>query len=301
MLSLFHGYKYTMKYLILMASLCCASAFAQSVNTDVLVSDDSDNQKATTATVNVVQQTRDNVTSVITYINTSISDPTDSAHADTLKIATTVDLDKVKVSAGLGVYQAANTKLLPELRIETRLSKTVTVGLYGDISGVDSINGINKNITKTSAGAYAEYNADTYGVYGKYSYERYSDDNIRKYLDFKSYLTMFPEQGVSAYIRIKHHTNTISYTGDYFSPDRYTRSLVGLSIRRTITPDTVFTGHIDSGYQWVDGERFPSWSAKIGIENKITSALTWRAVYGVDQFQPDYKYRYLMLYLNYYF
>jgi hypothetical protein len=185
-------------------------------------------------------------------------------------------------------HLAGRDYLTGDLVVETyRGAWTLAAGLERTL--VDSERGIALGLAATTAYVMADWSADTHGAALVLARTAYSDTNDRNRLRTRLWQSVC-DCGVYVQVAGETYSNSQPYTGNYFSPERYTRALGGIGVRRRVAAGT-FSARAEYGVQRVDGEQHPSHTLTARFESaRSTEGWQWSAEFIHDRKQPGYNY-----------
>lgn len=213
-------------------------------------------------------------------------------------------LDNLTLNGGVGVWDAAGkTTTLGNLDVYWKGVANTVLSAGIDRSGVASIYNEGNAITfgqhvyRDRAYIAGDYSNLNWGAVGQLNHDRYSDNNSRVSVDAKVWIAV--TDGFSVYVRRRYWHNSNPYTGNYFSPERLDRTLVGVQGRRRVAANTVVSGYVEGGRQEVDKESKSAYNWKLQLDHSVTDRFDVTVAVGEDTtLGGDYKYRYGAVYAN---
>ena len=206
------------------------------------------------------------------------------------------------VNGGVGVWDAASkTTTLGNLDLFWKGITNTVVSAGLDRSGVASIYNesgavtFGRHIYRDRAYVAADYSNLNWGMGGQLNHDRYNDNNTRISVDAKVWVSVV--DGVSVYVKRRYWDNSNPYTGNYFSPERLDRTLVGVQARTRVAANTVLAGYVDTGRQRVDSESKNAYNWKLQLDHSVTEQVDVTVAIGEDTtLSGNYKYRYGAVY-----
>ena len=154
------------------------------------------------------------------------------------------------------------------LQISGQAAQTVNYEVRAEKNYVDSVNSLSRHVTYDAMTFAADYEItprlNVAGVLGSLSF---SDRNRRALLKAKASYVLSEELGIRTYLKLSRHSNTLPYTGNYFSPDKFHDYQVGLGFRRRLSAlRGVLSGYVERGSQSADGVSTPVHGEQLRLE-----------------------------------
>lgn len=154
------------------------------------------------------------------------------------------------------------------VQISGQPAQAVNYEIRAEKSIVESVNSLNNQVTYSAQTLALDYQItprlNVAGVLGRLNF---SDQNKRALLKAKASYVLSEEYGIRTYLKTVRHTNSLPYTGNYFSPDNFRDYLVGIGFRRHLAVlRGVLSGYAETGSQAADGVNTPVHGAQIRLE-----------------------------------
>jgi len=172
---------------------------------------------------------------------------------------------------------------------------STSVGVVGDV--VDSIAGLNTNITYTGVVAGVDWSKPWGGVVGSTRYTQYTNSNDQIGWTAKAYVDVVG--GLNVYARTKQYHNTNPNNGGFYSPDLYQLYMVGAGFRQRIDGYRV-TGCVEVGTRTADREQADATGWRIVVDKKLDQHWNITGTIGRDV-DGSYYYQYANVNIAYLF
>ncbi|MCR4302749.1 MAG: hypothetical protein NUV63_00790 [Gallionella sp.] len=191
-------------------------------------------------------------------------------------------------SANTGAMQISG-QAMQAMNYEIRAEKNI----------VDSVMGLTNRVTYSAQTVAVDYpftpRINVAGVLGRQSF---SDQNMRTLIKGKASYVLSEDYGLRTYLKLTRHTNSLPYTGNYFSPDDFQDYHLGFGFRRRLAMlYGVLSAYAEAGSQAVDGADSPVHGAQIRLEAFLGRPWYYDLAAGVQTSAgtgggSDYEYRY---------
>jgi len=154
------------------------------------------------------------------------------------------------------------------LQISGQATQSIDYEVRAEKNYVDSVNSLSNRITYDAMTFAADYEItprlNVAGVLGSLSF---SDRNRRTLLKARASYVLSEELGIRTYLKLVRHTNTLPYTGNYFSPDNFHDRQLGLGFRQRLSVlRGVLSGYAERGSQSADGVLTPIHGEQLRLE-----------------------------------
>lgn len=249
---------------IILSLVCNLSYAQQKVGADYFYSDDNEDITMQKSSVYAFA----NTTFGIGYADVQYTSP--GYNADGKNIFAKVNYNKstYNIVGDIGIGKAENsTFFVGDLTYTYNVNNNLSLftGVSGDM--VDSTVAIQQGVTQYTVTAGIDAYTDKYGMLVSGRQSSFSNDNTQQGWVGKLYYT--PVEWALIYTSTKRYTNSKPFNGDFYSPDKYERNNIGLTLRNgykwgsisgTIERNTVGDGNALSvrlsaprkeKYQWV--------------------------------------------------
>lgn len=288
---------------ILFIILISVNTYAQQITLQMNGSNDSDGLNILKTSLYLTHNPSINYISAISIAHTDIRIFDDNIKYNGTREAIMINLlsnnTKLDIDVG-GVFLNNNTYLTGDITLTHNFNDYYILTLSTINDFVDNDISIRNRIYHTTYLANLDYEKNRWFASGTIGTSFYSNDNRRDFIRLKLGYILFPEIGLSSYIRTYNYQNSEPNQIYYFDPDKYNRYLIGVQFRKIIY-DTILTAHIDGGTQIVDNKNNFSYSFHIGAKRFITDNLAIDGRIESHQFEPDYRYSSFNIRLIYYF
>lgn len=268
---------------IILSLVCSICQAQQKVGAEYFHSDDNDDITMQKSSVYAFV----NSMFGIGYSDIQYDAPGYSADGRNMLLKVNYEKSTYNVMGDVGVGKAENkTFFVGDLTYTYNVNNNLSLytGLSGDM--VDSAAAIQKGITQYMVFAGIDAHTDKYGLILSGRQSSFSNDNTQEGWVGKLYYTPF--EWALLYTSTKRYTNSKPFNGDFYSPDKYERNNIGLTLR--------------NGYEWGsisgtierntvgDGNAF---SVRLSAPRR--AKYQWAVSYSEDTSEyTDFKYRVIM-------
>ena len=185
------------------------------------------------------------------------------------------------------------------LQITGQAMQAVNYEIRSEKNIVDSVMSLTNRVTCSAQTVAVDYpftpRMNVAGVLGRL---KFSDQNMRTLIKVKASYVLSEDYGIRTYLKLTRHTNSLPYTGNYFSPDDFQDYHLGFGFRRRLSMlYGVLSAYAEAGLQAVDGADTPVHGAQIRLEAFLERPWYYDFAIGVQTSAgtgggSNYEYRY---------
>jgi len=162
----------------------------------------------------------------------------------------------------------ANVRTIGSVQVSGQPTRAVNYEVRDERNIVESFNGLNNRVTYSSRTFAIDYQftplINIAGVLGQLNF---SDQNKRMLWKAKATYVLSEEKGIRTYFKSTRYSNSVPYTGNYFSPASFQDYQIGFGFRRRLSIlRGVLSGYAEAGSQSADSVNSPIHGEQIKLE-----------------------------------
>lgn len=176
-----------------------------------------------------------------------------------------VKIDATLTSLKLRTWGSTTTG---SMQISGQAGQAMNYEIRSEKNIVDSLNSLVNQVIYSAQTLAIDYQfTPRLNIAGVLVRLNFSDQNRRSLWKAKATYVLSEEFGIRTYLKATRHTNSLPYTGNYFSPDEFRDYQAGLGFRRRLSAlRGVLSGYAEAGSQSADGMNTPIHGEQLRLE-----------------------------------